>query len=135
MRYVSHCTTCKTVKRPHTKHKVPLFCKAFERISIDLIGPLPRTRRGCRFAVTMECNFTKWVEVGPHRMEETIEIADAIFRELVSRFGCRYILHSDRGPQFTSQVYNTLLKKLDVTHSLTTAYNPKYRISTRCSSQ
>ncbi len=129
MRYVSHCTTCNTVKRPHTKQKVPLtqqlFCEAFERISIDLIGPLPRTRRGHRFAVTMECNFTKWVEVAPLRTEETIEIADAIFRELVSRFGCMYNLHSDRGPQFTSQVYTTLLKKLDVTHSLTTAYNPK----------
>ena len=59
------------------------------------------------------------------RTQETTEIADAIFRELVSRFGCMYILHFDRGPQFTSQVYSTLLKKLDVTQSLTTAYNPK----------
>jgi hypothetical protein len=42
-----------------------LFGEAFERISIDLIGPLKETSKGYRYAVAMEDNFTKWVEAAP----------------------------------------------------------------------
>ena len=40
IRYVSHCTTCNTVKRTHTKQKVPLtqqlFCEAFHFLPFPL---------------------------------------------------------------------------------------------------
>jgi transposase InsO family protein len=129
LRFVSHCHTCNIVKRPHKKQRVPLtqqlFGEAFERVSIDLIGPLKETPRGYRYAVTMEDNFTKWVEATPLKTMETTEVCNAVIKDLISRFGCMYIMHSDRGPQFVSQLYNSLMKKLGVDRSLTTAYNPK----------
>jgi transposase InsO family protein len=94
-------------------------------VSIDLIGPLKETPRGYRYAVTIEDNFTKWVEAAPLRTMETEEVCQAVIREFVSRFGCMYILHSDRGAQFISKIYSCLLEKLGVTRSLTTPYNPK----------
>jgi transposase InsO family protein len=129
MRFVSHCHTCNVVKRPHKKVRPPLtqqlFGEAFERVSIDLIGPLKVTPRGYRYVVTMEDNFTKWVEATPLRTMETEEICNAIIRDFISRFGCMYILHSDRGAQFVSQLYGSLMRKLGVDRTLTTAYNPK----------
>ena len=129
MRFVSHCQTCNAVKHPHKKKKPPLtqqlFGEAFERVSIDLIGPLKRTTRGYQYVVTMEDNFTKWVEAAPLRTMDTGEVCDAIIKEFISRFGCMHILHSDRGPQFISEIYSTLLKKLGIDKSLTTPYNPK----------
>ncbi|XP_064619493.1 uncharacterized protein LOC135482939 [Lineus longissimus] len=74
----------------------------------------------------MEDNFTEWVEAAPLKTVETEEVCNAIIRELVSRFGCMYILHSDRGPQFISNLYASLLQKLGIDKSLTTPYNPKY---------
>ncbi|XP_064631671.1 protein NYNRIN-like [Lineus longissimus] len=73
----------------------------------------------------MEDNFTKWVEAAPLKTLETEEVCNAIIRELISRFGCMYIPHSDRGPQFVSQLYGSLLHKLGIDRSLTTPYNPK----------
>ena len=128
-RFVSHCEACNVVKRAHKRNFVPLtqqlFGEAFERVSIDIIGPLSATSRGYRYVLTMEDNFTKWVEAAPLKTLETQEVCDALVRELVSRFGCMYIIHSDRGAQFTSRLYQSLLEKLGVDRSLTTAYNPK----------
>ena len=128
-RFVSHCESCNVVKRPHKKIPTPLtqqlFGEAFERVSIDLIGPLKETSRGFRYAVTIEDNFTKWVEAAPLRTMETEEVCQAVIKEFVSRFGCMYILHSDRGAQFVSQIYACLLDKLGISRSLTTPYNPK----------
>ena len=129
MRFVSHCKTCNIMKHPHRKTTVPLtqqlFGEAFERVSVDIIGPLKRTPRGFEYVLTMEDNFTKWVEAAPLRSIETPEVCNAIIRELISRFGCMYIIHSDRGPQFISELYDCLLKKLGIDKSLTTPYNPK----------
>jgi transposase InsO family protein len=129
LRFVSHCETCNIIKRPHKKQHVPLtqqlFGEAFERVSIDIIGPLRETPRGFRYALTMEDNFTKWVEAAPLKTLETEEICNAIIRDLVSRYGCMYIIHSDRGAQFVSKLYGSLLQKLGIDRSLTTPYNPK----------
>ena len=129
LRHVSHCEACNVMKHPHKKLPTPLtqqlFGEAFERVSIDLIGPLKVTPRGYRYAVTMEDNFTKWVEAAPLRTMDTEEVCQVVIREFISRFGCMYILHSDRGGQFVSQLYASLLEKLGVSRSLTTAYNPK----------
>jgi transposase InsO family protein len=128
-RFVSHCATCNIIKRPHRKNKVPLtqqlFGEAFERVCIDIVGPLRETVRGYKYVLTMEDCFTKWVEATPLRTLETEEICNSIIREFISRFGCMYVLHSDRGPQFVSQLYAALLKKLGIDKSLTTPYNPK----------
>ena len=129
VRFVSHCETCNIIKHPHKKRRVPLtqqlFGEAFERVSIDIIGPLRRTPRGYQYALTLEDNFTKWVEAAPLKTLDTEEVCNAIIRELISRFGCMYILHSDRGPQFVSHLYASLLQKLGIDKSLTTPYNPK----------
>jgi hypothetical protein len=68
-RFVSHCETCNVIKHPHKKKRVPLtqqlFGEAFERVSVDIIGLLRQTPRGFKYALTMEDNFTKWVEAAP----------------------------------------------------------------------
>ncbi|XP_064639557.1 uncharacterized protein LOC135495071 [Lineus longissimus] len=129
MRFISHCEPCNVMKHPHKKRRVPLtqqlFGEAFERVSVDIIGPLRQTVRGFSCVLTMEDNFTKWVEAAPLKTMETTEVCNAIIRELISRFGCMYLLHSDRGPQFVSHLYASLLQKLGVNKSLTTPYNPK----------
>ncbi len=128
-KHVSWCDTCNIRKRPHKRLRVPLtqqlFAEAFERVSIDLIGPLKKTSRGHVYAVTMEDNFTKWVEAAPLHSMETEEICDAIITHLVSRFGCMYLIHSDRGTQFRSEIFNKMCEKLGINKSITTAYNPK----------
>ena len=33
-----------------------------QRIHVDIVGPLPRSRSGKRYFQTVQCSFTKWAE-------------------------------------------------------------------------
>ncbi|KAK1787240.1 hypothetical protein P4O66_002756 [Electrophorus voltai] len=53
----------------------------------------------------------------------TFETADQLFRHVFRIFGLREDIVSDRGPQFTSRVWKELLRKLNITVSLTSGYH------------
>jgi transposase InsO family protein len=43
----------------------------------------------------------------------------------ISRFGVPKMIPSDRGPQFTSNLWHQLCEMLNISHKQTTAYHPK----------
>ena len=63
--YCDDCLTCAKSK-PRRKPKAPLqpipSGYPMQRLHIDIVGPLPRTKRGNRFILTVQCSFTKWAE-------------------------------------------------------------------------
>ena len=58
-----------------------------ERIAIDVLGPLPETEQGNRYALIIMDNFSKWTEV--HAMpDQTAEaVAHILIKEVISRLG------------------------------------------------
>ncbi|KAK1791370.1 hypothetical protein P4O66_013383, partial [Electrophorus voltai] len=54
-----------------------------------------------------------------------LETADLLFRHVVRQFGLPEDIVSDRGPQFTSQVWKEPLRKLNITVNLTSGYHPE----------
>ena len=60
------CLTCAECKCPRKMSKALLrpisSSYPFQRLHIDIIGPLPRTKRGNRYILTVQCSFTKWVK-------------------------------------------------------------------------
>ena len=64
-RYCSSCLTCAKCKsRPKPKaplHPIPTG-NPMQRIHIDTVGPLPRSRSSKRYILTVQCSFTKWAE-------------------------------------------------------------------------
>ncbi len=53
------------------------------------------------------------------------DCAEALFRGWISRFGVPDQLTSDRGAQFTSEVWASLCTRLGIQHLLTSAYHPQ----------
>ncbi len=51
--------------------------------------------------------------------------ADTLITAWVARFGVPAVITSDRGTQFTSQVWSILCRKLGIIHTTTTAYHPQ----------
>ncbi len=51
--------------------------------------------------------------------------ADTLIAAWVARFSVPAVITSDRGTQFTSQVWSILCRKLGITHTTTTAYHPQ----------
>ena len=69
----------------------------FERVTMDIVGPLPRTQRGNRYILTVVVHFTKHVEAYALPDQETVTIARVFLNKFISRFGVPYIIHTDQG--------------------------------------
>ena len=125
--YVRSCEVCQ--KRGKSKRKEPLHPiqvgRAFERIGIDLVGPLPITNRNNRYIIVATDYLTRWPEAKavPDAGAETL--AKFIFEEIVCRHGVPKIILSDNGKNFTSEVVRILCEKFLIKHIFSSPYHPQ----------
>lgn len=69
--------------------------------------------------------FTKWPECicVPNQTAEVV--ADVLVEHVFSRFGLPFILHSDQGRNFESDVFNAVMDILGIDKTRTTALHPQ----------
>jgi hypothetical protein len=67
----------------------------------------------------------KWMEAIPLSDMSAVACAKALTFTWISRFGIPETIPSDRGPQFTSNLWFKLCEMLHISHSQTTAYHPE----------
>jgi transposase InsO family protein len=96
----------------------------FEKWGIDLMGPLPMTKRGHRFIVVATDYLTKFAEVRALKSSVKQEVARFLYERVFTRFGAPLEIVSDNGPQFLSEVVENMLACLAVKHKFTTMYKP-----------
>ena len=67
--YIETCPKCSTRKKTSRKGKCPLTLyhagEPMERVHIDFLGPLYKSKRGNEYILVMVDQFTKWVEKVP----------------------------------------------------------------------
>ena len=126
--WASTCIACQCAKVPcHVKAPLGPFLipeRRFEHVHVDLVGPFPASR-GFTHLLTMVDRTTRWPEAVPLSSTTSSEVAWAFIYSWVSRFGVPLDLTSDRGSQFTSELWNTVAGSLGVKLHRTTAYNPQ----------
>ena len=67
-KYCITCHTCQMVGKPNQTipkaqlHPIPAFDEPFSRILIDCVGPLPRTKSGNEYLLTIMCTSTRFPE-------------------------------------------------------------------------
>lgn len=110
------------VKSPLAKFEVPL--RRFDHINIDLVGPLPPSQ-GNTYLLTIVDRFTRWPEAIPLADTSTTTCARALVTHWISRFGMPLDITSDRGPQFTSNLWKSTATLLGIQLHRTTAYHPQ----------
>ncbi|VDI33903.1 Hypothetical predicted protein [Mytilus galloprovincialis] len=123
------CDQCAQSKFPNKKPRAPMGSISvgapLDRISIDIVGPLPRTVRNNKYFLTATDHFTKWTEVYPIPDQTAETCAQKILDEFIGRFGCPESLHSDQGGSFESEIFQQLCQMLQVRKTRTSARNPK----------
>lgn len=129
-KYVVSCIVCNASKPSSMNQKAPMgrfreVDRPWRMISIDFIGPLPRSVSGfCHLLVVVD-NFSKFVHLHPMRRitaKATIKfLKDRIFLQ----FGCPEILISDNGGQLVSREFKRFLEDFRVKHWLTSSYHPQ----------
>ena len=107
---------------PQSKFPVP--DARFDVVHIDLVGPLPPSK-GFTYILTCIDRFTRWPEAIPLTSSSTEEIAQALLNGWIARFGVPSKIVTDRGRQFESNLWNSLMSLLGTKRARTTAYHPQ----------
>lgn len=126
--WTATCLACQRAKvQRHVRAPLgpfPIPERRFEHVHVDLVGPLPPSR-GFTHLLTMVDRTTRWPEAVPLSATTSPDVARAFISSWVSRFGVPLDMTSDRGPQFTSELWNAVAESLGVKLHRTTAYNPQ----------
>jgi len=106
--YVTTCKVCQETKTPPHRRKAPLsplpIVPPFDRIHLDHIGPLPKTKKGHRHLLVCVDSTTLFCE----------ETADLLYREIICRYGAVKSILSDQGTAFRNKLMSELCKVMNI---------------------
>src|SRR6266498_1242478 len=125
--YVQTCDACQRRGNPKANNILHLIeSKApFQRIGIDIVGPLTITKKGNRYIVTAMDYFTEWPIAKAIKEATTKTVSKFIYEKIICEHGCPQVLQSDRGTHFVNRVIQDLSEKFRIKHRLSTPYHPQ----------
>uniref|UniRef100_A0A1A8AWX9 Si:ch211-249c2.1 n=1 Tax=Nothobranchius furzeri TaxID=105023 RepID=A0A1A8AWX9_NOTFU len=96
----------------------------WEVLGMDLIGPLPETRLGNRYVLTMTDLYTKWVIAEPLKSKTAAEVS-AVMTSKLYMFGMVRKIITDQGKEFVNQLNDSIFSMLNIKHAVSSAYHPQ----------
>jgi len=97
----------------------------FDRLGMDIVGPLPTTKRGNKYIVVATEYLTKWPEAHAIPDAKAASVISFFHEDIICRHGCPKELLTDQGTHFVNEMLNSLCKRLGIRHRLSTAYHPQ----------
>uniref|UniRef100_A0A8C7F2V4 Gypsy retrotransposon integrase-like protein 1 n=1 Tax=Oncorhynchus kisutch TaxID=8019 RepID=A0A8C7F2V4_ONCKI len=127
-RYCRTCDQCqRTAPRPHLRNPLiplPIIETPFERIAMDLVGPLPKSARGHEYILVVIDYATKFPEAIPLRNMSSKGIAKELFL-MFSRVGLPKTILTDQGTPFMSRLMKDLCWLYQVQQIRTSIFHPQ----------
>nr|XP_033964458.1 uncharacterized protein LOC117465610 [Pseudochaenichthys georgianus] len=128
--FIKTCNTCQLTGKPNQVIKpaplypIPVVGNPFEHLIVDCVGPLPRSKAGNNFLLTVMCQATRYPAAYPLRNITTRSVVKAL-TQFITIFGLPKIIQSDQGTNFTSKLFAEVLQQLNIKHSQSSAYHPQ----------
>ena len=128
--YCKTCHTCQMVGKPNQTipkaqlQPIPAFEEPFSRVIIDCVGPLPKTKSGCEYLLTIMCASTRFPEAIPLRNIKAKTIVKALVK-FFTFVGLPKSVQSDQGSNFMSGVFQQVMYELGITQYKSSAYHPQ----------
>ncbi|KAI4897414.1 hypothetical protein NFI96_032838 [Prochilodus magdalenae] len=129
-RFVSSCSTCSQCKTPRALPAgklmpLPIPARPWSHIAVDFVTDLPDSE-GNTVILTVIDRFSRGVRFVPFpSLPTAFQTAECLFNYVFRFFGIPENIVSDRGTQFTSQVWSAFMERLGVSVSLTSGYHPQ----------
>jgi hypothetical protein len=124
---VRACSICGLSKPAQNTHygmlSSDVTSRPLEKIFIDFVGKLPRSKNGNTYALVCVDAFTKFVWIFPVREASTATTVRAL-NSIFATFGLPEILVSDNATQFTSRNFRRFCFARGIRHVTTTPYYP-----------
>ncbi|XP_068240108.1 uncharacterized protein [Palaemon carinicauda] len=128
--FVKECHVCQVVGKPNEViPKAPLVPiviphEPFSKVIIDCVGPLPKTKKGNQYILTILCPTTRYpiaIPLGNICARNIVKHLLKVF----TTYGFPKEIQSDRGTNFTSDLFNETLREFNVKHILASPYHPQ----------
>ena len=129
-RAIGSCKNCQRNKLVRRKTRQPMLIadtpkKPFEKIQINLVGPLPVTSKGNTHILTIKCVFSKYCDAIPIKNTDSVTIATAIAEEFITCYGCPCVIQADQGSNLVSKVIKIFCNIFRIQKIQSTAYHPQ----------
>ena len=125
--YIKYCDACQ--RRGQKGGKGNLYPikvgEPFERIGIDFVGPLERTKEGNKYILVVTDYLTKWPEARAMKEATAKNVVEFIYKEIICRHGCPRVILSDRGTHFRNEIVDGICEKFKIKHKLSSPYHPQ----------
>ena len=128
--YCRSCHVCQITGKPNQGISpaplcpIPVMGEPFERVIVDCVGPLPKTKSGNQFLLTVMCASTRFPEAIPLRKITAPVVSKALVK-MFTVFGLPKVVQTDQGTNFKSRVFAQVLTTLGVKHITSSPYHPE----------
>ena len=125
--WARECLPCQQAKIQ--RHVVPPIAefivppKRYQHLHLDLVSMPPSN--GFDHLLTIVDRFMRWPAAIPIPNINAETVIDALTHNWIANYGVPEVITTDRGSQFSSQVFTQLLKNWGIRHIMTTAYHPE----------
>lgn len=130
-RYIRNCQVCLQIKpeqKPPTGQMLsaqPTAHNPWDVVSVDIVGPLPRSNSGFIYILSVLDCFSKYVILFPLRSANTTNIVKNLEDNVFLVYGAPKRIITDNGAQFRSKEFKSLMLKYNVKLTPVSNYHPQ----------
>ena len=128
--YCKQCHVCQVSGKPNQVIKpaplqpIPVVYEPFAKVIIDIVGPLPKSKKGNEYILVLMCATTQYRDAIPIRNTKTKTLLP-VLEKIFTIFGIPKIVQSNQGSNFTSHLFQQVMDRLGVVQHLSSAYHPQ----------
>lgn len=136
-KHIQACHTCKANKCANYNQRNPMGSdrspkKSWDIISIDFIGPYPRSNSGHKYILTIVDYFSKFTIITPCRDATAAKLIETVEQKVFLTYGVPAKIICDNGTQFRSKAFAELCKSYNTHIWFTPVYSPQNNPSEAC---
>lgn len=126
--HIKTCHTCQVTGKPNQTIKpaplrpIPAIENPFEHLIIDCVGPLPKSKSGSQYLLTVMCLVTRYPAAYALRNITAKSIVKAL-TQFIAIFGIPKVVQSDQGSNFSSHLFAQVMEQLGIKHNQASAYH------------
>ena len=122
-----NCEVCCRRNNPRVKPRAPLVTSEVgypgERVTMNIVGPFPKSANGNKYILVVSDYFTRWTEAFPIPYQEALTVARVFVNEYVCRYCVPVQLRTDQGRNFESKLIEKMCKILEIDKTRTSPYH------------
>ena len=128
-RVVKSCEVCQATKgggtHPAGGQQRLYAGRPWQKVAVDLVGPMPETSRGNKWILVLMDHFTRWQDAIALPDATAPVVATALDKKVFCYLGLPEQIHTDQGAQFESALMAELCQLWRVKKTRTTPYHPQ----------